>query len=116
MVSLLIILTACSGNKQVVKYIGIENNEIIIKLDNTNRRKGIGEVRAIDFLQRIYIRNYKRNNDEVIIQENITDLIDKLQDNTEYEIDIDWFGGYLEVYTLYQNGIFEVLNEKYSEY
>ncbi|MBP5442330.1 MAG: hypothetical protein J6Y60_03735 [Treponema sp.] len=46
----------------------------------------------------------------------ISYLIDKIQENTEYEITIDWFGGYLIVYTIYKNGVFEVLNEDYSKY
>ena len=39
-----------------------------------------------------------------------------LQENTEYEITIDWFGGYLTVNTLYENGEFKVLDEDYSTY
>ena len=39
MTLLFAMLTACSGDKPLLKYIGIENNELIIKLDNTNRKK-----------------------------------------------------------------------------
>ena len=116
MTLLFVMLTACSANKPLLKYIGIENNELIIKLDNTNRKKGIGEILAIDFIQRIYIRNYERNNEEVIIHEDISYLLDKLQENTEYKIVIEWFGGYLRVNTLYENGEFKVLDEDYSAY
>lgn len=119
MISLVFMLTTCSASqhkKSLVKYIGIENNEIIIKLDNTNRSKRFGDISNIELIQTIYLQNYECDNDEIIIREDISYLIEQLQENTEYKIVIRWFGGYLKVYTLYQNGIFEVLNEKYSEY
>ena len=101
--------------KPLVKSINIDSNDIVtIILDNTNKSKRIGEIHTIDLYYFFSILEYEKNEREVIIKKDISDCKEKFTENSNYRIEINWFGGHLFLKTVFQNGQFTVLNESYT--
>ena len=102
--------------KPLVKSISIDSNNIVtIILDNANKSKRIGEIHALDLLSFSSVLEYEKNDDEIIIKKDISKYKEKLTEDNQYRIEIKWYGGHLFLETVFQNGQFTVLKEKYLD-
>ena len=106
--------------KQLTKSITLDQyNVITIVVDNSNKAKRIGEFNHLDLVfhtpwEMENLLYYEKNDVEIIIKDDLSDVINKYIDNEEYLFRLSFFGGNLRIRTIYKNGQFEILNEYYS--
>ncbi len=102
--------------KPLLKSIYIDSNNIVtIKLDKTNEYKHFGEIYEMRLFYLVPIFAYEENETEITLKEDISDYKDKFYDGCDYRIEIKWYGGHLFLETIFQNGQFTVLKEKYLD-
>ena len=100
--------------KPLLKSINIDSNNIVtIVLDNTNKSKPIGEIHELKLFYRVDVLKYERNNNEIIIIQDISEYKEKFTEDRRYKLEINWFGGHLFLETIYKNGQFIVVDEHY---
>ncbi len=100
--------------RPLLKSINIDSNNIVtIILDNTNKRKRIGDIYHGELYYYISIDEYEESETEIIIKVDISEYREKFEEGNQYRIKIYWFGGRLFLESIYQNGQFTVLDENY---
>jgi hypothetical protein len=92
-----------------------EKNLVTIILDKTNKSKKIGQIHELKIYYREDVSELEENENEIIIKKDVSDYVDKFYENCPYKIEINWFGGHLFLETIFQNGQFTVLKEKYLD-
>lgn len=103
-------------NRPLLKSINIDANNIVtIVLDNTNKYKHFGDIYEMRLFYLVPIFSYEENEAEIILKENISDYKEKFYEDCDYRIEIKWYGGHLFLETVFQNGQFTVLKEKYLD-
>ena len=101
--------------KPLLKSINIDSNNVVtIVLDNTNKSKPIGEIHELKLFYRVDVLNYERNNNEIIIIQDISEYKENFTEDRRYKLEINWFGGHLFLETIYKNGQFIVVDEHYT--
>ena len=102
--------------KPLLKSIYIDSNNIVtIILDNSNQLKKIGEIHAMKLFYYASIIEYEKRENEIIITRDISEYKEKFIEDKQYRIEIKWYGGHLFLETIFQNGQFTVLKEKYLD-
>lgn len=102
--------------KPLLKSIYIDSNNIVtIILDNSNQLKKIGEIHAMKLFYYASIIEYEKRENEIIIKRDISEYKEKFIEDNQYRIEIKWYGGHLFLETIFQNGQFTVLKEKYLD-
>ena len=102
--------------KPLLKSIYIDSNNIVtIILDNSNQLKKIGEIHALKLFYYASIIEYEKRENEIIIKRDISEYKEKFIEDKQYRIEIKWYGGHLFLETIFQNGQFTVLKEKYLD-
>ncbi len=102
--------------KPLLKSIYIDSNNIVtIILDNSNQLKKIGEIHAMKLFYYASIIEYEKRENEIIIKRDISEYKEKFIEDKQYRIEIKWYGGHLFLETIFQNGQFTVLKEKYLD-
>jgi len=101
------------SSKHVIKTCCIKGDELIIVFDISNKSKIPGKLREITIFntQEITEDNYKIEGDEKILKVNCSSYKENFHNNFTYEIGIDWFGGFLKAYAVYDNGNFIIKKE-----
>lgn len=102
-----------SANKSLINNISIDGNVVRIEIDNTNKLKPIGDIHRINVC---YISENKidiRDN-VILIESDISISKKKYYDGVEYCFTVSWYGGALEVNTIYIDNHFEIISEVYQ--
>lgn len=112
------LLIGCKENKNtLVKSIDMDGNYVLkIVLDNTNSNKKIGKIKNLELnsVVRLGIDNIEETETEIILTKAIVNSRDCFYDNEEYKFNVAWYGGQLNIYTLYKDGQFTILKESYG--
>ena len=104
------------SKQPLLKSINIDSNNIVtIILDKTNEAKRIGIIHGLEIYQLSSTFDLEENEDEIIIKKDISNYKEKFCENCNYKIEIKWYGGQLNLYTLYENDQFTILKESYGE-
>ncbi|MBP5575353.1 MAG: hypothetical protein J6X67_01105 [Treponema sp.] len=102
--------------RPLLKSISIDSSDVVtIVLDNTNKRKPIGEIYDLDLFYLDPVFEYEENENEIIVKEDISEYKEKFTEDRLYDIGIKWYGGHLYLETIYKEGQFTVLDEHYTD-
>ncbi len=109
---------SCTGNNykgNVLKNAYIVNNTLYVQLDHNNGK--VGKIKRIEVGKNIppaKVTSIENSEGLITIMSDLEENFINYKNFEHYEIYVSWFGGGLTADSVYQDGRFHILKEKYN--